>query len=415
LGLNYQDQNGRWIPSQERFVGEAGWAVAREGRHSVALFHNLNAEGSVVLDQSDGQRIRSHLLGLVYHDTASGQSVLIGEVQNSQGLFVRENQVLFENAFAGVSADVRYTYSKSGFSQDVILREELPAPENYQLNGQTTRLEVWTEFLEAPEPVRTSTLLNASVVEQGDGAPLTDEELDFGAMRIGLGRAFSLGQESDNLSFVAKSWNVTPDGRRFLIETVEFSLLDGEGNLPPNSGGARITPEKQTTREAVLAQFKGKSAPTSPGRWSKLDFEVANLKFRRPGLVVDYTTINTSYTNYTFKGNETYYVSGLVTCAGTTTFEGGAVIKYTNTATARIEITGTTVFPSSTLPANSPYRPIIFTAKDDNSVGLTITGSSGTPSGYYADVALKWANATTAIDARNLRFIRATVSGHFYK
>jgi len=41
----------------------------------------------------------------------------------------------------------------------------------------------------------------------------------------------------------------------------------------------------------------------------------------------------------------------------------------------------------------APYRPVIFTAKDDNAAGEVISGSTGNPSGYYANPALSLANA----------------------
>lgn len=410
VGLNYPGPTQEWLPAQERFVAENGWAVAREGNHRVAIYHNLNAEGGVVLDAPDGRRLRSHILGLVYYDPTSGQAVLIGEVQESQGVFLSESSLLFPEAFSGASADVRYTYTKSGLAQDIILRERLVPASAFGLSD-ASRLEVWTEFVEGDDPQREPSLLNAEAVAAGSAAPLVDEELDFGAMRIGLGRAFPLSRESDQLSFVAKSWNVSPEGRRWLIETVEVAeLAEGLEDLPPPEGGGAQVRRPAGTRQTLLAQIPAKRPPEASAfvrAWPQLGPEVVAAQRSRPGLVVDYTILNAGYTNLTFKGNETYYVNGLVTLSGTTTFEGGAIIKYTNSANARIELSGTTVWPATTGPTNSPYRPIIFTYQSDNSVGQAIPSPTNNPSTYYADVALKWGNATSAIDAHNLRFVRA--------
>ena len=41
-----------------------------------------------------------------------------------------------------------------------------------------------------------------------------------------------------------------------------------------------------------------------------------------------------------------------------------------------------------------PYRPVIFTAKDDNTVGDNLTNSTGHPTNYYASPALTLSSAT---------------------
>ncbi|MGH7976039.1 MAG: hypothetical protein ACREC8_05210 [Limisphaerales bacterium] len=96
------------------------------------------------------------------------------------------------------------------------------------------------------------------------------------------------------------------------------------------------------------------------------------------GLVLDYNTINTSQTNYVFQTNTTYYISGAVDLVGPTIFEDGAVIKYAVNASITLgaPYAGPVIFWSD------PYHPVIFTAKDDDSVGETISGSTGNPSGY---------------------------------
>lgn len=406
LGLNYKDRQGNWKPSQERFVEEGGWAAAREGQHYVALYNNLRAAGSVHLEQADGKKFRSTVMGLAYTDPTTGQSALFAELKDCQGVFLSDNQVLYPDAFEGASADVRYTYFKWGFEQDIILRGIPPSPEEFGLDPKNVRLEVWTEFYEGTDPEKESKVLNLEAVAKNGEVPLVDEALSFGSMRIGLGKAFKIGEDSDPLSYVAKEWATTDDGRRFLVETVDLDAIAGAiQDLPPTKGGAgKARPESRPKLQALkrTPRFKAPDEVVSRGEWRRADRQYQVASTARRGVVVDYATMNFTTNNWTFRGNQTYYVSGLVTCNGTTTFEGGAVIKYTNTASARIEIGGTTVWPT-----DNQYRPIVFTAKDDNSVGETITGSTGSPSGYYADSALKWANATTSIDARNLRFVRA--------
>ncbi|MFZ0828024.1 MAG: nidogen-like domain-containing protein [Verrucomicrobiia bacterium] len=94
-----------------------------------------------------------------------------------------------------------------------------------------------------------------------------------------------------------------------------------------------------------------------------------------------------NYNNYTFRGDSTYYVTNAITLGGTATFEGGAVIKYAVGASLNL---------GNVNCQATAYHPVIFTAKDDNSVGNTISGSTGNPSGYYASTALSFYNSPPA-------------------
>jgi len=92
-------------------------------------------------------------------------------------------------------------------------------------------------------------------------------------------------------------------------------------------------------------------------------------------------TLGAAHTNYTFKADTTYYVTGAVHLAGTTVFEGGTVVKYAKNV-------GATLILDAVKCETAQYRPAIFTAKDDNSVGDFIIGSTGVPTNYYAEIAL---------------------------
>lgn len=95
-----------------------------------------------------------------------------------------------------------------------------------------------------------------------------------------------------------------------------------------------------------------------------------------------YVTLNSSANNFTFQGDTTYYINGPVVLTGTNTLEGGTVIKYAKNSNAYIYFAA-----GSTLIVNtSPYRPAVFTAVDDNTVGESI--GNGTPAGYYGNMGL---------------------------
>lgn len=104
---------------------------------------------------------------------------------------------------------------------------------------------------------------------------------------------------------------------------------------------------------------------------------------------MDYNSL-TSATNWVFTADSTTYISGQCNLCGSNVWEGGCVLKFaTNAFIALNPAFGTT--PTTSF-RGSIYRPIVMTAKDDNSCGQAITGSTGSPSGYYANPALNIAS-----------------------
>jgi len=320
-------------------------------------------------------------VGLTYFDSATSNSVVIAEVQDSTGqLLPSQNQVLYTNAFTGngLQADTRYSYTRAGLEQDVILRTDLPSPTNWNLNPQTTLLQVWTEFTATPTPQI------YSLTNSDDSPP--DQLLNFGTMQMGPGKAFLLGDESE-LSPVFKQWQVI-QGSTFLVESVPIDSVSSQlQNLPPpnspddsdpgssgsSSSGSHSMLNHLSTRTSLLAQ-KRVSKPVSP-------ILIASKQRNAKGLVLDYVTINSTQTNITFQSDTTYYVSSVVSSTGTNTFEGGTVIKFATNGLVGIS--------SSTLNWNAgPYRPVVCTVKDDNSIGQPISGSSGNPTNYYYGYAM---------------------------
>jgi hypothetical protein len=89
-----------------------------------------------------------------------------------------------------LKADLLYTYTKAGFEQDVILREQPPVPEVFNLDPQNTRLQLMTEFFNPPQPT-----ITASQLPPQAGMTLSNDKLDFGIMKVTLGRAFMLGTD----------------------------------------------------------------------------------------------------------------------------------------------------------------------------------------------------------------------------
>src|ERR1019366_973408 len=219
-----------------------------------------------------------------------------------------------------------------------------------------------------PQPAVTTAMLPKQA-----GITLTDENLDFGVMKMMPGRAFLLGSDAhEGGALVSKSW-VKLDGRQFLVEEVPVeSLVNKLAQLPvpqtastkPNvnsmlhvASAKRLLPAPRLTKTSPSGQFKQVAQAATPTR----------------GLVLDYQTVNSSMTNYTFQGDTTYYISGAVNLYGTNNILEGGVLKYATANSAWISIGGGAALTCQT----APYRPGIFTSKDDNSVGEIISGSTG--------------------------------------
>ncbi len=137
---------------------------------------------------------------------------MIGSVKDCAGELHPPNVVLYPDAFDGVKADLRYTYRLGSFEQDVIIKERVALPDGFA--PDTTRLEVWTEFIEHP----------AATLTQRGRAGMVDDSIDFGAFRTSAGKAFLLGDETNSKRSapVVKRW-LTIAGRTFLVESVRYN------------------------------------------------------------------------------------------------------------------------------------------------------------------------------------------------
>lgn len=397
-GMHYLE-DGEWKEARELIEPFDSGAIARYGQHKVNFAGNLNSAGAIDLEMPDGNRLRGQVLGLAYYDSASRKSVLIGEVKNCQGQIVASNQVVYADAFTDVRADVRYTYTRAGFEQDIILRVQPPSPAEYGLDPRTTRLQVITEFLNPPTPAKSSQELNRE-----NGAPMPDESLDFGAVSINEGRAFALEVQHAMIAPVAKQWQVIED-RHFLIEEVGMAEMSKALAALPR-GASLDTPTKQSERLAALGRQLPARRSTARKSGRML---TASLVPEKPGVVLDYLITLTGKSNFTLQGDTTYFVSGAVLLSGTTTIEGNTVVKFSSANSARIRFSGPVVCKTG------PYRPAIFTAEDDNTVGEPI-GTIYAPVGYYScgtsrDAALSFYPPSNLSHLRMSYLRNAIVSG----
>jgi hypothetical protein len=416
-GMNYYSEDERaWKPSEEVIEILNGVGVARRGQQKVIFSANLNTEGSIDLLTPDGTRLRASVLALTYFDAMTGAQVTLGAAKDSTGKLIAPNQIIYQDAFDNIKADVLYTWKKSGLEQDVILRERVPAPELLGLTAASTRLQVMTEFFDAPAPQTRQQVLRSlpdprirALMVEPD---FLDEELSFGGMQLQQGRAFylenALGkrpERHEDTVIVGKQW-LQQDARTILLESVEFTSIQPFIKNLPDLGRRQAWLDQKEKNKKYLAALGPRriQARTLPGKLQASTQEKKEIFMadagveNNPGFVLDYETIS-SQSNFTFRGDTTYYIDGSVYLSGTTTLEGGAVIKHRPRATSsendpRLFIQGPFVCNTSA------YRPAIITAKDDNTVGSTISGSDGDPSNpnkfaYYGIYFYFSANAVT--------------------
>ena len=337
----------------------SGGAIAKQGQHQVIFADNLNTAGAIDQQTLDGRRLRSNILGLMYLDTATGNAVVIARLHDSAGELIAENQILYPDTFEGVKADVRYTYRRDGFEQDVILREQPPAPEFYGLNSESTELEVFTEFINPP----TASVTDGEAYESGLEP---DQKISWGATSLDRGKAFSLEDNGSAVS-VAKRY-VTIQGRHFLLEKVRVKdIKQSLSKLPEQASNAHKLP--------FLVSKNPLFPPVPLAKVASKPIQLAAATAPNQGYVLDYVQINSDQTNFTFQGDVTYYVSGNFNISGTTIIEGGTVVKYDASmgVASSVRVLGTLDCQTAS------YHPAVFTTANDNTVGEAVPPSSTAP------------------------------------
>jgi hypothetical protein len=187
--LNLAQPGGTFRPSNPSFTITANGAEAQNTIHKVVLAPDINVEGAVQVTTSDGAILRSNPIGFGYYDPVSGRNAIVGTLTNSVGWLISSNEVVYSNCFAGgVRASVHYRNLKGAFSQNLILHEQIPPPEAFQLSARS-RLELFTQFTaDTPLPtqsVRTLSSETNSTTRATMASPdFTDATLSFGTMRM---------------------------------------------------------------------------------------------------------------------------------------------------------------------------------------------------------------------------------------
>ncbi len=363
-GMHYWDGT-EWKASDPDYDVNGPLAVAHRTAHKVTLKANLAEEDSVQVVTPDGQEFRARPLFLAYRD---GTNVaLVAELKDCVGEWIGPGVVLYNAAFDGINAAIRYSVTQFGFEQDVVLYDQQGLnPADYLMNPESATLECWSEVTQAPQSQQTA-------------QPLANQETDvlinFGTMEIRQGAAFTSTGDGPQVPVFKRYGQVA--GKTFLVESVKsrefWQLLE---TLPefsePNPEEARVRKKRFfSTDQALLASLSPRARKaTTAATFRRGTFD------RKRAVVIDYQLVQSNPNNWVFTAGETFLVSGPTTFSGVTRFEGGSIIKFSKNVSASLSISGPVVWDAA------PYRPVIMTARDDNSVGQPI--STGTLSGNYS-------------------------------
>jgi hypothetical protein len=367
-GLNYQNSYGQWTESKEQItILPGGGAQAVEGRHKVYFPGNIH-NGPIEVITPDGRHLFSRPLGISYDDGSN--TVFVAQLKSAVGYLTASNQVTYRDAFTGFKADLVCTYRRGGFECDLVFRQQPPAPGDYGLDTTFTALQLVTEFFNTQDPQQIS-----GAYDEWFG--LQDVTLKFGKLTMMHGKAFAFRGTNSSQSTISselsspvyKSW-VKAEGRTFLVESVP--VLDIAENLEALPLQANL--QKPATGSKKLASAPRQFPAASQLGTSTNQIQLALNEFNQePGVVLDYTTVDSDQTDFTFVSGTTYWISGWFNISGTAIFEGGTVLKYLQDNSSALGIFGSLVWETTA------DHPAVLTSENDDSVGEPISGSTGTP------------------------------------
>lgn len=389
-GMNKQDAAGNWTECMPVVQNFPGGIVCTGATYRVILKTNLNRMGSVDFETSDGERIISHPLAIAYFDPESGRRVWLSAMSDCRAQ-VLSNKVVYARAFTngGIEAAVVYAYGVGRFHQDVVFTKK-PATTPADLGmGSRTHLEVATEIMQAPVPVKQTRVLKAekdAFVRSHMAEPdLVDETLAFTA-RMRMPQGYALPENSARTNFqrrvpVAKRLRTMVDGRTVLIEAVEWRDVRAELDKLPRRFVGTASPADGTIFAATLPASPANDA-VSVSFDSQLQravksgpVEMAAVTATAPkGFVLDYEMVDGSLTTLTAG---TYFIPEAVTLGGLS-YGSGVVMKFDVEASSG----GPSLLTADSFTIATGYagEPPVFTSMNDDSVGEVVDGSSGSPS-----------------------------------
>ncbi len=376
-GMNYYDEAGVLRSNDPKIEPSPDGAIVTGSSLKVDFSGELDVAGAIDVRLKDGVRLRATPLAIGYFDSGSGLSVTIGTVRAASGKIFSPTKVIYEDAFDGVRADVVYDVTRHSVMQTVIFTENPPPPSFFGLADATSKLEVISEFDDAPAPQKRIKVLKEekdAVKRAAMHAPdFLDEELKFGDSRIPAGVAFGLNLDSvpgDELRTqpVGKHWQAVPnEGRSVLFESVEYAPIKAQLELLPET--------KPVDSEPVALKVPSKTRHLPVKRLAAIKrnpMQMAMSGQMPRGFAVDYSIVNgTTYVAaLTFNAQTTYLITNAITI-GNVTFQAGTVVKYHPIGS--LKVTGT-------VTCNGTYdNPSVLLSYDDHSYGEAIPAINDRP------------------------------------
>lgn len=271
----------------------------------------------IILRTPDGLLLKGSVRGLAY--VSDTKSVLLAELKSSEGELVDGRTVIYRDAFDDASADLVFEYTRTSFEQLVVIRKQLPPPEEFGFSAdENVRLAVLTEWLNPPTPRKVSRIVSLREAYQALGIQpeenLVDETLSFGAMRMVEGKSFALGEPDLGVP-TGKTWETLRgsqgEARQFLIEATPYRLLKPLLDALPVRT-ASITPREPQSLHAALQGLKappltpalspsdGARESNEPRSRTGLMAKAETAVDAEPGVVLDYLIVNTPLLNVEF-------------------------------------------------------------------------------------------------------------------
>lgn len=436
-GMHYRDgESGEWRETNPEFTPVAGGWLAARGQHQTFVSEELFVAGAVTVISPEGALWKSTPMTLAVRDRSSGQVLVLGESRATRGELVAPNTVLYTNAFEGaLNADVRVINFAGGIECDVILRTRLPSAEVLGVTAEASDVVVLTEIFET----------TAATHELVDRGGRSDDVVRLGALTMDQGKAFGTDDATGttperSVPVFKRVYQDEPTGRVFLEEATPLDslapLLDElpEASIPNASNsrwrdtalhevgsrksevGGKLPPAPSLPRRADGRFEIAAAQPGAPNpELGTRNFELASASvspvtrhpsLAAPGVVLDWSFLN-SLNNAVLRGDSVFLITNAVTLGGTNVvFEGNVIFKFQAGSGASLSISSGVNIDWQ----GEAYRPVTFTAKDDNSIGDTIAGSTGNPSGTYAATALflNGSGRTNGLLLTNLRVRHAS-------
>jgi hypothetical protein len=420
-GLCYRDpQTGDLRDSRAVISPDPNGAIAHEGQVQCAFASDLATRGALQIVAGDVQ-ISGHVLGLALTDAATGRSFMIANVQSSQGVIDSESSITYPNMLDTISCNLTYHYRTWGVEQDLTFLGPLNfTPEELGMQSATTRLELFFEVLDNPaevsKQVPIKSVLGAEQVQLAMGA-FTDSELAFGPLHFVKGKAFAAQGLLRSVP-IGKSFIQTADNRKCLVETIEYPAIQpalarlGKLQAAVKKQPRQLAPGQAKPAQGTLLARALPPAPKTagPGERHPMGREVNMAmvpKERADSWTWDFVVqLASGLTNYTFRGDYTYWITGPVSVYGATNrISGGAIFKYEPlVSNAGLYFAGGTLLCDTT-----PAFPAIFTYNSDP-VGDDV--ESGATGDYYGNIALR--GESVMGDLHDMRFIGLSEAINWY-